>query len=192
MIDDRMYDLAIKPLQNGGFELEQGIGSGETVLIDLHLLQIRWLAERAGLLPQPDPTLLDRLSARHVGRLRALCERLDEIRHFYLDKIIDRCGSGIEFLLHLRALEDLADEMIADVGNNADSVTPALPTPSNEKSTLIPVTPEISKRGRPASGEALTNAERQARHREKQSALPLQPAAAGAGTVEREPAGEEA
>lgn len=170
-----MFDLAIAPLQNGGFQLsQQGSRLDEPDVIELHPLQVRYLAERAGLLPAPDPDLLDRLSARHVGRLRALFERLEEIRCFYLDEILDHCGSGIEFSLHLRALEDLVDEMIADLGAadcNAETVTTALPASSNEKSPAISVTPA---RGRPKKEDAMTPAERQAKHREKQA----EPAAA--------------
>ncbi len=179
MTDDSMFDLTLRPLADGGFELEQLAGGlEEPELITLHAVQVRYLAERAGLLPVPDPRILDRMSARHIARLHALQERLGEIRRFYLDEIVDRCGSGIEFGLHLRALEDLTEEMLADVGtadddSNAPGVSSALPcaVTSNEKSAAISVTP--SKRGRPASGGALTNAERQAKHRARQADLLL-------------------
>ena len=169
-----MYDLTIAPLVDGGFELEQRAGGlDEPALIHLHPAQVRLLAECAGLLAAPDPKLLDRMSDRHIGRVRALAERIDELRRLYLDEIIERCGDGIEIALHFRALGDLVDELMYDLGfelveaDNAESVTPALPAPSNEKSAAISVTPPAVKRGRPASGEALSNAERQARHREK-------------------------
>lgn len=173
MTEDRMFDLTIKPLEDSGIELWQQNGIDEADVIQLHPCQVRLLAERAGFLPAPDPKLLDRMSGRHVGRLRALSDRLDEIRRFYLDEIIDHCGSGIEFALHLRALEDLADEMIEDVGGDADGVLLALPAAvtSNENPLNISVTPDTSKRGRPGTGAALTNAERQAKHRAKQDEL---------------------
>jgi len=170
MPDERMHDLTIRPLAGGGFELEQRAGGlDEPAVVHLHPAQVRLLAKRAG------------MSARHVGRLQALRERLDEIHRFYIDEIIDRCGSGIEFALHLRAVRDLVDEMLADVetedgDGNAGSVTQALPAASNEKSAAISVTPPASNRGRPASGKALTNAERQTRHREKQAEAPRQDA----------------
>ncbi len=175
MINERMYDLGIELRDDGSIDLEQDAGCGEVSRVDLHPCQIRLLAELAGLLT-PDPTA--RLSARHVGRLRALYERLEEIRRFYLDEIIDHCGSGIEFSLHLRAIEDLTEEMLADVeavdgGNNAGSVTPALPeavTECHEKSAVISVTPKC---GRPKKEDALTPAERQRAHRAKQVDLPL-------------------
>jgi len=182
---DHMFDLTIHPLVDGGFQLEQGGWPNEPDLINLHPVQVRLLAERAGLLAAPDPKLVIRLSARHVGRLRALVERLDDLRRLYVDEIIDHCGSGIEIALHLRALEDLAQEMIEDVGTEggdgtAGSITSALPAPSNENSAAISVTPTTisvtPKRGRPKKGDALTPAERQRAHREKEAEAPRQDA----------------
>lgn len=178
--DEHMHDLHIRALPGGAFELEQQAGSlEEPAAIHLHPAQVRLLAERAGLLPRPDPKLIDRLSSRHVWCLRALVDRLDEIRRFYLDEIFDHCASSVEISLHLRALEDLADELLLDVGGNAGCVTPTLPVTSNEKSAesaSISVTSPAPKRGRPTTGIAMTNAERQARHREKQPEVPRQDA----------------
>src|SRR3990172_7093229 len=101
---DRMFDLIIHPLVDGGFQLEQGGWPNEPDLINLHPVQVRLLAERAGLLPAPDPRLVDRLSARHAWCVRAVVDRLDEIHRFYIDEIIDRCASAVEISLHLRAL----------------------------------------------------------------------------------------
>lgn len=79
MTDERMTDLIILPLANGGLELLQQDGTDEADIIDLHPAQIRLLAERAGLLAAPEPKLLERLSAAHVLRLHALRDQIDEV-----------------------------------------------------------------------------------------------------------------
>jgi len=79
MLDERMNNLIILPLEDGGFELLQHSGMEEADIIDLHPTQIRLLAERAGLLSAPDPKLLGRLSAAHIRRLHALRDQIDEL-----------------------------------------------------------------------------------------------------------------
>ncbi len=162
--EDRMFDLIIKSLENGGFELWQQSGIDESDVIELHPAQVRLLAERAGLLAAPDPKLLDRLSAAHIRRLLALRDRLSELFDFYHDEILDRCSSGIEISLHLRAISDLVDELVEQIDAAERGRGEEKPAPSNEKSPDISVTPTPSTRGRPATGNALTNADRQARH----------------------------
>ncbi len=155
---DSMLDLNITPLQNGGFELSQLAGGlEEPDLILLHPCQIRYLCEQAGLLT-PDPT--PRLSARHVGRLHALRDRLHDLHDLYYNEIVDRCGSGIEISLHLEAIADLVYEMIEDIGTAPPSEQ------CNADVTLPPLqaAPKATKR-------AMTGAERVAKHRAKQGEL---------------------
>ena len=175
-MSETMFDLKISPLTDGGFELEQSAGGlEEPDRIMLHPCQVRLLAECAGLLPQPDPTLLDRLHARHIARIHALGARIREVRDIYSDTIIDHCADGIEICLHLDAIEGLALDLIADLGEcNAASITPALSGPSNEKSAEISVASSAPKRGRPRKPDALTSTERSKRHREKQGEAPQQ------------------
>lgn len=125
MTDEHMIDLTILSLENGGLELWQQDGQDEPDVIDLHPAQIRLLAERAGLLAAPDPKLLDRLSAAHIGRLHALRDRIEEVYTVgYRDEILERCSHGAEISVHLRAISDLADELIADlaIADGAQSV----------------------------------------------------------------------
>ncbi len=89
--DERMIDLTILPLENGGLELWQQDGQDEPDVIDLRPAQIRLLAERAGLFAAPGPKILDRPSAAHIRRLHALRDRIG-------------------------AISNLADELIADLG----------------------------------------------------------------------------
>jgi hypothetical protein len=121
----QMPDLTIKPLSDGNFELEQQWGGcDDPVVIQVHPLHARLLAEMAGVTQPTDPTLKDRLTERHTRRIKGLDARLEELLNTYLDDIIDRCGSGIEISLHLRAIRGLVDDLLADVGGH-DSEMPA-------------------------------------------------------------------
>lgn len=163
---DRMADLEIERLADGFFELRQQDGSlDEPCRILLHPVQVRLLAECAGLLPLPDPALAH-MSAAHIRRLRALQDRIEWLFGSYHDDIL-RHSSGLEINLHLGAISDLADELVDDIG----TAPPAAPVTekSNENAAAFSVTP--TKRGRPAAEGALTNAERQARHRARQADL---------------------
>lgn len=131
-----MYDLSIKPLADGAFELSQLAGSlDEPSMIHLHPLQVRFIAERAGVLSPPDPKLIDRLSANHIRRVRILRERVDELGRGYYSEIMDRCGSGFEIVLHLRALDELTEEMFIDLG-----ISPEPTPPENERPAASPAT----------------------------------------------------
>lgn len=165
MTDERMFDLTIKALENGGFELWQQTGPDEADVIHLHPCQIRLLAERAGLLSAPDPGLIDRLSARHVRRIHELAERVRELRNGYTDEIVSRCGYGIEICLHLDAIEGMVLDLVEDC-DRGTAQTPIPVTECHDKSAAISVTPP--KRGRPKKEDALTPAERQRAHRAKQ------------------------
>lgn len=165
---DHMFDLDIKPLQNGGFQLsQQGSGLDEPDVVELHPVQVRLLAERAGLIPAPAPGLVDRLQARHVERLQALRGRLHDLHDIYYDEIVDRCGSGIEISLHLEAIGDLVYDLIEDIGTAPPAEPVTKKNETNETNAAISVTP--TKRGRPKKEDALTPAERQAGHRAKQA-----------------------
>jgi len=174
-----IYDIAFEIRDDDFVQLEQDAGCGEVSRIDLHTSQLRLLAERAGLLAAPDPRLIDRLSARHVSRIRALHDRLEEFFSVgYGNEIIERCGYGLEVMLHMRAISDLVHELVEDIGGDAPVDADVAReshenSQSNDKSDVaIPVTPP-RKRGRPATGKALSDAERQARHRARTSTQEL-------------------
>jgi hypothetical protein len=163
---EQFYDLSFEQLDDGTIRLEQkDYCGGEAYIIDLHPCQLRHIAERADILRCGD----DGTAAR---RFNAVAERLFRLAGdtYYRGEIIERCGMGSEFLTELDAVCDLADEFLRDLGTRA-----SLPAPdagllvSNENSPPISVTPsETAKRGRPATGEAMTNAERQKAHRERE------------------------
>lgn len=106
---DKMFDLTIAHLADGNVRIKQQSGSGESYTIDLHPIQIRLLAERAGLLRhEPD--------ARRVPDLeRRLAVLTDKIQDFACDgsirsEIIERCSYGLSIIARLDGLVDLALE----------------------------------------------------------------------------------
>jgi len=169
MSADRMFDLAIAPLQNGGFQLsQQGSRLDEPDVIELHPIQVRYLAQRADLIPAPDPDLLDRLSARHVRRLHALRDKAVDL--FELLASVPCFPPQSRETEDVTAARDLV-ELVDDLLDDTDTAPPAEPvTEKSEAKQAVSVTP---KRGRPKKENALTDAERQARHRARQVELQL-------------------
>jgi len=53
--DETLYDLKIDFLEDGGVNLEQSAGCGESHYMTLHLVHVRLMAERVGLIPANDP-----------------------------------------------------------------------------------------------------------------------------------------
>jgi hypothetical protein len=161
---ERMYDLKIEAMPDGLTRLEQDSG-GETVIIDLHPVQIRLLAERAGLYANTQPAVTN----AHRRRFMALYGRIEEFYscESFFDDIFDRIADGPEMWLHIRTIYEMAEEIASDL---ADAPATSNGNPRNDKSASIIVTEgEAAKRGRPATGEALTNAERQQAYRERKA-----------------------
>ena len=112
---EQMHDLTIN-LNDGLWRLQQSDGMDDYSIIDLHPVQIRLLAEHAGLLAAPSMPL-NNLSASHVRRINALLKRIEE---FYFNdsltsKIMKCCGDGFEVMNHLRAIHEQAEEIAADI-----------------------------------------------------------------------------
>tara|TARA_R110002073_G_scaffold181407_2_gene339722 strand:+ start:169 stop:639 length:471 start_codon:yes stop_codon:yes gene_type:complete len=112
---EQMHDLSIE-INNGLWRLQQSDGMGEHSIIDLHPVQIRLLAEHAGLLVAP-PKRLNKLSTSHIRRLNALHERIEEL--YFNDRLTSEimkcCGDGFEVMNHLRAIHEQAGELAADI-----------------------------------------------------------------------------
>lgn len=177
---DRMLDLEIRELVDGGFELVQNGGSlDDDAVVRVHKAQVLWLAELAGVVKPADPTLLDRLTDRHAGLVRALAARFEELDDAHRADIVNHCHDGVEIALHLRAIWDLIDALLCDMDDaqatqNDKSDASISVTQSHDPTTLPLVAGESStsaprRRGRPPTGHALSNAERQAKHRQKQA-----------------------
>src|SRR5688572_13706904 len=103
-----MLDLRLEQQADGRWLLQQGDDSP----ILLHRVQVRLLAERAGLLAAPDPLLQLRLSARHLERLRTLLKRVRFVLDTFGEGIAVHFGYGGEVNLHLEAIEDLAADLL--------------------------------------------------------------------------------
>ena len=113
--EERMPDLTIKPLTSGNFELSQQWGLDDPLMMELHPVQIRLLAERAGVLSAPDPRMVERWGGAHIKRILSLSKWIEDMRDLYNDEIIDRCGSGIEISLYLRTIAELSATLAAEV-----------------------------------------------------------------------------
>ena len=85
--------------------LEQDAGCGEMVSIQVHRTQLEYIAGKMGI-----PTL--DASAKVIRRrFETVKDRLIELAgaEHYRKEIIERCGSGIEFIIELDAACDLAE-----------------------------------------------------------------------------------
>lgn len=115
-----MPDLSVEIQPDGTICLEQSSGVGETVRVDLHPVQLRFLCERAGLLKPQPIDLAECLTAGHVRRLRKLSERINELLDTkdFFDEVFDRCPNAGEWWMHLRAIEEQAEELVADIDHS--------------------------------------------------------------------------
>lgn len=115
-----MPDLLVEILPDGNIRLEQSAGCGETCLVDLHPDQLRFLCERAGLLKPQPIDLAEHLTAGHIRRLRKLNERIGELLDTkdFFDEVFDRCPNAGEWWMHLRAIEEQAEELVADIDHS--------------------------------------------------------------------------
>lgn len=142
--------------------LQQDDGCGTIHYATLHRTHLECIAGQLGI-----PVLTGTASelARRLGVLR---ERIDQLQHNFLNSdILDRSGDAREVYIELDALDTIAAEFVADLRKEPRNDNSA---PGNENAAAISVTPsEAVKRGRPPTGEAMSNAERQAKHRQKQA-----------------------
>ena len=160
----RMYALSWDVGADGMLRLEQPCGCDEPAVIDLHPAQLRVLCELAGLLPPPrlvDATLI-------AGQLARVLDDADDLFRVLASVPCFPPGSGeTEDVAMARRLVENIEDVLA-------LVEPPEPEPvaGNENPAAISVT-EKARPGRPATGKAMTNAERQAKHRAKQQELSL-------------------
>lgn len=112
---EHMHDLSIE-LNDGLWRLQQSDGMDEHSIIDLHPVQIRLLAEHAGLLAAPSMPL-NSLSASHVRRINALLKRIEELyfNDSLTSEIMKCCGDGFMVMNHLRTIHEQAEELVAEI-----------------------------------------------------------------------------
>ncbi len=116
-----MHDVSIE-INNGLWRLQQSDGMDDYSIIDLHPVQIRLLAEHAGLLAAPSMPL-NGLSTSHVRRLKALHERIEELyfNDSLTSEIMKCCGDGFEIMNHLRAMHEQAQELVNDIEDSVQN-----------------------------------------------------------------------
>lgn len=148
---EKMYGLAIELIEGGGLRLTQQDGINDPDTIDLHPVQIRLIAERAGLLRhEPDAARVPDLERR----IAVLADRLqDFVCSRQIRTSILECGDGFELIAKLDGILDLAlefdggrlkPEEAPEQGQQDDAlqekaVHPAVPsTPSPPNATQKP------------------------------------------------------
>lgn len=106
---EQFYDLAFEQLKDGTIHLEQKDYCGESVFIDAHPEQIKFLARRlCGWKPE---------TAEHARDLeRKLAVITDRLRSLVFDDwfrkgILEGCGDGLELIARLDGIVDLCVEM---------------------------------------------------------------------------------
>lgn len=145
--------------------IEQSAGCGEVTSVDLHRLHLRHLAELLG-------SARSGLEYRVERALLRLWVRLDQMTDdCWLDEVVHCVGDGLTYETYAIDARNILSDILEDLGIEAATceAEEAARAPSNDKSVEISVTQ--SGRGRPSTGAAMTNAERQARHRAKQADL---------------------
>ena len=169
---EQMHEINFEQLDDGTIFLQQCDYDLRSQIINLHPCQIRYIAERAGLLEPTTP--MAGLPATLLLRSKALLEHIGEL-YFdagFADDILNHCESGAEIMLHLRMIYERSDELMLDIAAGQSEQK----TTSNGNDNQISVTPKVETRkpGRPPTGTAMSNAERQKAHRERQKgALPV-------------------
>lgn len=152
--------------------LEQN-DSGNVDRIVLHRLHLRHLAEKMGIAHPGLQYQQERALLRLWGKLSLLAADC------YLDEIVERCGDGVAYQSHALDARNILSDILEVLGIEAptfeDEEAARAPSneksPRNDKSADAGISVSQSGRGRPSTGQALSNAERQARHRAKQADL---------------------
>lgn len=101
-------------IKNDIILIEQDDGCGEVSRVAIHKIHFEHITSKLGL-----PTLT--VTVEGVRRkLQVVFDRLEslaEAKH-YRTEIIERCGSGIEFIIELDAVCDLASEFLKDINES--------------------------------------------------------------------------
>jgi hypothetical protein len=167
-----MHSLDVERDSDGMIWIEQtrlsGMG-GTDAAIELHPAQAAWLVARLQQMTGQGET---RELATLRRRMLTLHYKLIELAgHFTWDDLFERSGYANDLFKDVCLAAEIANEFVTDLletgnGNGGGE------SERNEKPQVISVTPGAQKRGRPATGAAMSNAERQARHRERQKDSP--------------------
>lgn len=181
---EAMHSLDVESDSDGMIWIEQtrlsGMG-GTDAAIELHPSQAAWLAARLQQMTgQGETRELATLRRQMLTLHRKL---IDLAGHFAWDDLFERSAYTIDLFKDVDLTAELANEFVADLMGGAKEIEND-DGPRNENPAAISVTDsgETRKPGRPATGDAMTNAERQAKFRERQKSpdpqqLQLEPVA---------------
>ena len=107
-MSEQFFDLNFEQLEDRTIRLEQKDYCGESVIVDLHPEQVRFIARRmAGMKPETADKVADL-----ERRLEILTDRIEAfvVNAGIRDEIVECCGDGIEFMVRLDSIYDLAVE----------------------------------------------------------------------------------
>lgn len=102
--------------------IEQDLG-GTTHYVSLHLIHVRLMAERLGLVACTDPSAAQRIETLS-RRLRLLHHRIDRLTDYLLNHSDHRHADLSWELTYSTATLDIADEFVQDLDDTAPEVTP--------------------------------------------------------------------
>lgn len=172
---EAMHSLGVESYSDGMIWIEQtrlsGMGGmgGTDAAIEVHPLQAAWLVAR---LQQMVGFGEERELATLRRRMLTLHSKLIElVGHFAWDDLFERSAYTIDLFKDVDLTAELANEFVTDLMGAAKEIEND-DGQRNENPPVISVTDsgETRKPGRPATGEAMSNAERQAKFRERQKA----------------------
>lgn len=103
--------------------IEQDLG-GDTHYVSLHLIHVRYMAERLGLVASTDLNAEQRVETLS-RRLRVLHARLESLTHYLINHSDHEHADLSWEMTYCRATCDIADEFVADLG--AVGAEPATP-----------------------------------------------------------------
>lgn len=167
---DAMHSLEVGSDSDGMIWIEQTrlAGRGGTdAVIEVHPSQAAWLAVRLQQMTGQGET---RELATLRRRMLTLYRKLIELAgHHAWDDLFERSDYAKDLSKDINLAAELANEFVADFMGAAKEIEHD-DGRRNENPSAVSVTDsgETRKPGRPATGEAMSNAERQAKHREKQ------------------------
>lgn len=97
--------------------LEQDDVSGNLHRIALHRLHLYHISSKLSI---PSLTITAKTIGRRLEMVEARINALADSEH-YRKEIIERCGSGLEFITELDAVCDIASEFIKDMYTTTDT-----------------------------------------------------------------------
>jgi hypothetical protein len=117
--------LKIERLENGCIRLENE-SVGDSYVVDIHPLHLRYMAEKLGLARQMSASEAEalRMVDKLARRLQVLHERIEMVREWmWQNKDFEHCDITVE-AWHMDATLDLSKEFVAEIEESRAAVTP--------------------------------------------------------------------